>query len=496
MDEQRRPRSPENRGTAATRERPRRPGPQPPRRQSGTTSDRNRERQQRLSERNPATDRSRSSADRTRERQTERVRERQPERTREREPERTREREPVRVRERQPERTRERQPARREGQNRNREPGHKTGPEEAQRRQRARKPEPQKAAPKRKKRKPHRIYNTNFGFKFVTMLAVVGVIVLAMLIFFKVKHINVIQTGVNNENVLAHEVTPPDRTETTSPTEVEQTPGESAGEGSELSSAATDTEPSASAESAAAESAIPPEQTEASPPETIPPAPQGGAAVEGSFSYYTPEEIVAASGISIDDNLLSLSKAAVASRIHAELPYINEIQIRKKLPNTVIITVSEFTVTYGIQDEHGLWWLISREGRVLQRADDRTVKDHMIVTGMPIEAPQVGDYIRPMATPGADLSEIAAKRDAILATLPLLEQASFAKEIVSLDVSTSYDLIVWYGTQFEVKLGNTENLTYKLNYLASVLAELGSDKSGTIDLTFTEDNKGHFLPFG
>jgi hypothetical protein len=115
---------------------------------------------------------------------------------------------------------------------------------------------------------------------------------------------------------------------------------------------------------------------------------------------------------------------------------------------------------------------------------------------MPIETPQIGDYIKPVATPGADLSEIAAKRDATVAVLPLLEQSSFAKEIVSLDVSTSYDLILWYGTQYEIKLGNTENLSYKLNYLASVLAELGAEKSGTIDLTFTEDNKGHFLPFG
>ena len=32
----------------------------------------------------------------------------------------------------------------------------------------------------------------------------------------------------------------------------------------------------------------------------------------------------------------------------------------------------------------------------------------------------------------------------------------------------------------------------KENYVA----ELGAEKSGTIDLTFTEDNKGHFLPFG
>lgn len=287
-----------------------------------------------------------------------------------------------------------------------------------------------------KKKKPRRIYNTNFGFKFLTMLAVVGVIILAMMIFFRVRHIKTAFRGVMDRSTATDEA--------------------------------------------------------GNPIEGITVQPADGQ----TLSYYTSREIIDASGINIDDNLLSLSKAAVASRIHAALPYINEIQIKKKLPSTVIITVSEFTVTYGIQDLTGQWWLISREGRVLEAADAQSVKSHMLVTGMPIQVPKPGDYIKPVATDGADLSEIAAKRTATVTALPLLERSPFAKQLLSMDVSTSYDIILWYGTQFEIKLGNTENLEYKLQYLQAVLEELGKDKSGTIDLTFTEDNGAHFLPFG
>ena len=138
---------------------------------------------------------------------------------------------------------------------------------------------------------------------------------------------------------------------------------------------------------------------------------------------------------------------------------------------------------------------MSRDGRILEQADEQTVKDHLIVTGMPILAPEIGDYIEPAAADGADMAEIAAKRSAIVAVLPMLEQASYAEQIVSLDVSTSYDLVIWYGTQFEIRLGNTENLSYKLNYLDAVLKEL-KNKTGTIDLTFHEDDGAHFLPFG
>ena len=271
------------------------------------------------------------------------------------------------------------------------------------------------AAPKRKKKKPHRVYNTNFGFKFVTMLAVVAVIVLSMVIFFKVKHIQVL----------------------------------------------------------------------------LPEAEDGQIR-----SYYTEAEIIEASGIHLDENLLSLSKATVASRIHAALPYVNEIQIKKQLPGTVVISFSEFSVSYAIQDLSGSWWLMSREGRILEAADEQELRDHMTITGMSIQTPQPGDWFKPAAAEGADMSEIAAKQKVVLDLIPALEQTSFSKEIVRADVSTSYDLTLWYGTRYEIRLGTTEELDYKLRTLAAILnnSEI-QRKSGTIDLTFTEDSKAHFLEF-
>lgn len=265
----------------------------------------------------------------------------------------------------------------------------------------------EKTGPSLKKRKPHRLRNTNFGVKFVTMLAVVAAVVFGLVIFFKIQHIQV----------------------------------------------------------------------------------QGNA-------YYTADEIAEASGIALEDNLLTMSKAAVAARIRAELPYVSEVQIKRSLPNTVVITVTEFEVTYGIQDEINRWWLINREGRVLDQSNAQAVKDHVIVQGLIIQSPEIGDDIKPAATEGADMSELASKKDAALTLLQLLETSAFAKQIVSIDVSTSYDILLWYGTQYQIKLGNTEQLAYKMQYLQAVLEELESFQSGVIDLTFTEDKKAHFQPFG
>ena len=162
----------------------------------------------------------------------------------------------------------------------------------------------------------------------------------------------------------------------------------------------------------------------------------------------------------------------------------------------MIITISEFEITYGVQDETGGWWLMSREGRILESTDERSARNHLTVTGMPIQVPQPGDWFKPAATEGADMSEIANKQKVVLELLPVLEKAPFAKEIVSVDVSTSYDLTLWYGTRYEIRLGTTENLDYKLQFLQSTLENSDIQrKSGTIDLTFNEDNKVHFLEF-
>ena len=303
-------------------------------------------------------------------------------------------------------------------------------------------------AKKRKQKKPHRVYNMNIGFKIVTMLAVVAVIVISMMIFFKVKHIRVVLQGVDAAAPIA-------------------TISHDGTEGETL------------AETTA------PEETQA----------QVEVSNQG-HSYYTAEEIIEASGIHVDDNLLSLSKATVASRIHTALPYVNQIQIKKQLPGTVIITVSEFEVTYGIQDESGGWWLMSREGRILEPATEQTVRGHLLITGMPIQVPKPGDWFKPAATEGADMAEIAAKQKVVLEVIPVLEDASFFKELASVDVSTSYNLTLWYGTRYEIWLGTAENLVYKFRFLeAALLDKEIQHRSGTIDLTFSEDNKAHFMDF-
>ena len=54
---------------------------------------------------------------------------------------------------------------------------------------------------------------------------------------------------------------------------------------------------------------------------------------------YTQEEIIAASGIQVGDNLYALNKVRIDRNIRTQLPYVGELSINRALPSTIVITV-------------------------------------------------------------------------------------------------------------------------------------------------------------
>ena len=64
-------------------------------------------------------------------------------------------------------------------------------------------------------------------------------------------------------------------------------------------------------------------------------------AVTGN-ARYKQEEIVAAAGIQTGDNLYRLNKNEIYRQVLQKLPYIESISIRRSLPSTIVIDVTEW----------------------------------------------------------------------------------------------------------------------------------------------------------
>lgn len=205
-------------------------------------------------------------------------------------------------------------------------------------------------------------------------------------------------------------------------------------------------------------------------------------------SYYSREEIVQAAGVAEGDNLLTVSRGGAAGNIMAQLPYIESVRVTHKLPNTLVVTVSEFDATYAVTDTAGDCYLITANGKATEKIEPREARAHIQIEAPIIETPTVGEIVKVHAAEGEELAA-QGQFDALTGVLQEIENADLVKQIVSVSVPSSYRITINYEDRFEVNLGNAEKLPDKLEFLKTVIAEQKDYATGTIDLSLSEGDK-------
>ena len=225
---------------------------------------------------------------------------------------------------------------------------------------------------------------------------------------------------------------------------------------------------------------------------------------------YSPYSIQEASGISEGDNLLTFSRARATSQILAKLPYVKSVRIGIKLPDTVNIEIKEDSIVYAIQDDTGIWWLMSAEGKVTEMANTVRASQYTQITGLTISDPVVGQtavaterVVQTDATdPSASSEEAtlptvvpanvvtgAQKMDVLLEVLKALENNDIVGSVASIDITYLDDIILWYGTQYQVNLGDGADTTHSIDYriacMYDAILQMAEYTTGILDVSFT-----------
>lgn len=226
---------------------------------------------------------------------------------------------------------------------------------------------------------------------------------------------------------------------------------------------------------------------------------------------YTPYMVAEASGIKPGDSLLSFGIAKANGKIISALPYIKNTRIGIKLPDTVNIEVTEYDVVYAVKSQQGGWWLITSEGKIVEETDSATAGERGKILGVTLDNPMVGAQAKAAAftpaeqetTPdGETVPTIPMTLTAdqylnvALSILQRMEKNNEIGKMASLDVSDLGNIKLWYGTQYEVLLGNQDRLDYKVDCMAQAIAQMNSYQSGTLDVSFIiwQDEVG-YTPF-
>lgn len=210
---------------------------------------------------------------------------------------------------------------------------------------------------------------------------------------------------------------------------------------------------------------------------------------------YSVSQIREASGIQEGDNLFSFGLPSASARI-LSLPYIQSVRIGIRLPNTVLIEVTEVQVTYAMKAQDDSWWLVSSTGKVVEKAAEGEEAKHTKILGVHLLNPQVGSQgvAQETAKPEVDengntipVTVTAAKRLQIaLAITEQLEANYILGEAASIDVNDLGDIQLWHGNKYQVKLGDSNRLDEKIHLMKLAVDELSkeSHNSGVLDITF------------
>ncbi len=215
---------------------------------------------------------------------------------------------------------------------------------------------------------------------------------------------------------------------------------------------------------------------------------------------YTAWEIREASGISDGDALLSLSEAQISARIRTSLPYVDRVRIGIKLPDTVKIEITELETVYAIGDDNGGWWLLNAEGKVVDKTNGAEAKGYTRIVGVEVADPVIGEQAvaavpevetttateeTEILMPSVALIQPAHQLNAAITVMAALEENGVIGCVKTVDVTDPEHLELWYEDRYQVYLGDTSQMSYKIYMLKGAVAQMGEYQRGQMDISFT-----------
>lgn len=194
---------------------------------------------------------------------------------------------------------------------------------------------------------------------------------------------------------------------------------------------------------------------------------------------YEESEIIEASNIRHGDSMFLFNKFAVISRIFSRCPYIDTIQIKRTLPDVLSIIVTPCQPTAVVVSEG--YYIIDENGKILEKVSAYSAGELPRVTGGELVEPEVGKYAK-------FFDEESEK--ALFSVLNTAKNNDILNYVGDIDITKVYDIHFDYMEKFTIRIGTSENIERKFKFIEAVIAALGSNDRGIIDVS--DGETGYF----
>ena len=198
---------------------------------------------------------------------------------------------------------------------------------------------------------------------------------------------------------------------------------------------------------------------------------------------YTEQQIISAAGVKEGDNLFLLNKYQIARKILTKLPYVDEVKIRRALPDVLAFTVTECTPVASVQDGAD-WWVLDAKGKLLEQGGEELAARYAGITGLTPLLPAAGSK-------QAVGAENSGKLRSLTQLLSALQERGMGDKVSAIDLSGTAVLTLRYDGRFTVELPMTADFPREVWRLEEVMGHMQSNESGFLDLT---GEKGYFRP--
>ena len=202
--------------------------------------------------------------------------------------------------------------------------------------------------------------------------------------------------------------------------------------------------------------------------------------VKGS-AVYTEAEIQKASGVDIGDNIFVLSETGIENQLRKELPYIESIKLKRKLPDKINITVKD-AEEYAVYEYEGKYYTVGFDGWVL-KCTAEVNENVALISGAKVKG-EVGSKI---------IFEEERQQEFINQIKDALNQKSITVDYIDIRDFTS--LKIGIEGRFAVELGTSNDVEEKINHLFGMIQKIDNTKTGKINLSMWQkgETKGTFV---
>ena len=200
---------------------------------------------------------------------------------------------------------------------------------------------------------------------------------------------------------------------------------------------------------------------------------------------YTSSQILDALGVQVEENIFSFDPAEKAAMLEKEFPLLEQIQVKRVYPSTVVVEVKPATPAYAMQTDTG--WISLSAGLKILSTEAEQPDLPVLYGGEPVSVTPGDQLTYALSDPAlsgtadssasadsaaSDDEKVQAKDgrvDALNTLLAALQERDLLKDVTRIEYESVEEIAFLYQDRISVLLGTLNELDYKLDYAEYML---------------------------